>query len=322
VDPDLGSYFFFDGSLQLWPSGWLVLLDRLGSPIEGRWLNQHEQIVDGSTISLSHHSVRVLRCNSTPSEVRSPARGAPLSDIVRLDRWKITYSTVKDLDRGRMKSYDGFLEIRKRDNFMILNNAKGRQIGYRFISHRDDLILDSKLIFPMHIVRVGYTLKFVPRVLNQDPKHVSTATSNSKDQIDQAVDVISSSRQPSSSLTDNEHSSMPDIDHSEVSMAVHASVLLGLDFSHGKNFAKDVKTKFLSVVHPSETSGNFIMIVYFGRSSFKLCEDLVSISLESIIGGLCGSLKVSLLNERVFSFCVANKDVGFHILQLKKYSCS
>jgi hypothetical protein len=126
VDPDLGSFSFLDGSLQLWPSGWLVLLDHLGSQIEGRWLNQCERIVEGSTISLPHHSVRALRCNSTPSEVRSPARDAPLSDVAHLDRWKITYSTVKDLDRGRMKSYDGFLEIRKRGNFMILNNAKGR----------------------------------------------------------------------------------------------------------------------------------------------------------------------------------------------------
>jgi hypothetical protein len=223
-------------------------------------LFQREQIVEGSTISLPHHSVRVLRCSSTPSEVRSPARGAPLSDFARLDHWKITYSTVKDLDRGCMKSYDGFLEIHKWDNFMILNNAKGRQIGYRFLSHHDDLSLGSKLIFPMHIVKVGYTLKFVPRVLTQDAKHVSTAASNSEDQIDQDVDVCSSSRQPRSTLTDKDHSSLPDIDHSEVFMAVHASVSLGLDFSHGKNFAKDVKNKFLSTVHPSEISTTLLWL--------------------------------------------------------------
>jgi hypothetical protein len=267
-------------------------------------LNQRENINEGSTISLPHHSVRVLRCNSTPSEVDSPARDAPLSDVARLDHWKITYSTIKDLDTGRMKSYDGFLEICKRDNFMILNNTKGRQIGYRFLSQRDDLSLGSKLIFPMHIVRVGYTLKFVPRVLTQVSKHVSSDKSNSEDPIDhaidQAVDVCSSSRQPCSTLTESDQSSLLDTGHSEVFMAVHASVSLGLDFSHGKNFTKDVKNKFLSTVHPSETSGNFIMVVSFGRSSFKLCEDLVSIALESVIGGLCGSLKVSLLNERVF----------------------
>jgi hypothetical protein len=39
------------------------------------------------------------------------------------------------------------------------------------------------------------------------------------------------------------------------------------------------------------------------------------------VGGLCGSLKVSLLRERAFSFCVANKDVGFHILKLRKFIC-
>jgi hypothetical protein len=81
-----------------------------------------------------------------------------------------------------------------------------------------------------------------------------------------------------------------------------------------ESFAKDMKNKFFLTVHHSETSGNFIIVVSFGRSSFKLCEDIVSIALESVIGGLCGSLKASLLSERVFSFCVANKDVGFHIL--------
>jgi hypothetical protein len=102
----------------------------------------------------------------------------------------------------------------------------------------------------MHIVRVGYTLKFVPRVLTQDPKHVSSDQSNSEDPIDQTVDAWSSSRQPRSSLTDSDRSSLPDIDQSEVFMAVHASVSLGLDFSHGKNFAKDVKTSFFRLFTP------------------------------------------------------------------------
>jgi hypothetical protein len=62
----------------------------------------------------------------------------------------------------------------------------------------------------------------------------------------------------------------------------------------------------------------FIMVVSLGKSSFKLDEDLVSIALESVIGGFCGKLKVSYLRDMIFSFCVANKSVGFQIFQLKK----
>jgi hypothetical protein len=53
------------------------------------------------------------------------------------------------------------------------------------------------------------------------------------------------------------------------------------------------------------------MVVSFGRSSIKLNEDMVGLSLEAAIGGLCGLLKVSYLRERVFLFCVASKSVGF-----------
>jgi hypothetical protein len=50
-------------------------------------------------------------------------------------------------------------------------------------------------------------------------------------------------------------------------------------------------------------------------------EDLVSIALEAAIGGSCGNFKVSLIKDRVFSFCVANKNVGFHILKLRRFCC-
>jgi hypothetical protein len=60
------------------------------------------------------------------------------------------------------------------------------------------------------------------------------------------------------------------------------------------------------------------MVVSFGRPNFRLEEDLVGIALEAVIGGYYGEMKVSSLNYRVFSFCVANKEVGFHILEIQK----
>jgi hypothetical protein len=91
---------------------------------------------------------------------------------------------------------------------------------------------------------------------------------------------------------------------------VHAALFRGLSFSHGINFAKDVKSKFNTDVHPSSHAGlflmvvafflNILMVVAFGRSNFQMEKDLVSISLEAAIGGSCGNLKVSLIKDRVF----------------------
>jgi hypothetical protein len=103
---------------------------------------------------------------------------------------------------------------------------------------------------------------------------------------------------------------------------VHAALFKGLDFSHGINFAKDILAKFNKEVHPRARSGNFLMVVSFGRASFKLEDDLVGIALEAVIGGFCGQLKVSMIRDRVFSFCVSSKEVGFHILKLRKFSCA
>jgi hypothetical protein len=115
---------------------------------------------------------------------------------------------------------------------------------------------------------------------------------------------------------------MAKIQENEDFSAVYASLIMGLDFSHGSNFAKDVLRKFACSVHPSNSSGSFIMVVSFGRANFKLEEDLVSIALEAAIGGFCGELKTSILRERVFSFCVSSKEVGFHIAKLRRYSCA
>jgi hypothetical protein len=107
----------------------------------------------------------------------------------------------------------------------------------------------------------------------------------------------------------------------EVFSSVYASLNLGLNFSHGTNFAKDVKLKFGCSVHPSVQSGSFTLVVSFGRTSFRLDEEYVCIALESVLGGYCGSLKVSRIADKVLSFCVANKEVGFHVTKLRQYSC-
>jgi hypothetical protein len=110
-------------------------------------------------------------------------------------------------------------------------------------------------------------------------------------------------------------------DGSESSGAVYDSIALGLDFSKGFSFAKEIKRLFSSSVHPKEDSFKFKMVVSFGRAAFWLTEDIVEVALEAAIGGYCGSLQVSRLSERVFSFVVASKKVGFYILNTRFFVC-
>jgi hypothetical protein len=102
LDLDLGGHSFFDGKMQLWSSNWLVLLDHSGDPIVGcQVLDTSFQI--GSSIHIQNYLVRIIK---PLSAVLVPAITTMVEDISR-DRcksWKITYSTCKDLDRGRMKS--------------------------------------------------------------------------------------------------------------------------------------------------------------------------------------------------------------------------
>jgi hypothetical protein len=110
---------------------------------------------------------------STSGSVSGPLEGSALGSALRSSRvladptpnpsarlkcWKISYSTYKDLDCARMKSYDGYMELRKADKFLILNNAKGKQIGCRFLKSSDCLSVGSKLFFPLHVVRMGIEL--------------------------------------------------------------------------------------------------------------------------------------------------------------------
>jgi hypothetical protein len=177
-DPDLGGHSFFDGKMQLWSSNWLVLLDHSGDPIVGcRVSDTSFQI--RSSIHIQNYLVRIMKpatvlVPAISSTVEDPAFSTVVKDISR-DRcksWKITYSTYKDLDRGRMKSYDGFLELRKKDNFLILSNAKGNQIACRFQKPKESFHMGARLYFPLHVVRMGVSIDSIP----QKCGHVESST--------------------------------------------------------------------------------------------------------------------------------------------------
>jgi hypothetical protein len=336
MDPVLGGYSFLDGSLQLWDKNWLVLSDHLGSPLIGQCFTEN-LIQVGSTIMISSYRIRII---SVVSVLKSPSRSAPNSLEVSssgsgsgtlvgytsgsdpsslkvlddpatnpnacLKCWKISYSTYKDLDRARMKSYDGFLEMRKADKFLILNNAKGKQIGWRFLKSSDRLCVGAKLFSPLHVVRMGIELQspFVKKVLP------NTTHSSPEPVVDKPLKLQSEVVKVSSKeVTDN----------SQISMAVYDSIALGLDFSHGVTFSSNVRKRFGSTVHPLGSSGHFYMVVFFGRAKFKLSEDSVGIALEASIGGLCDDFMVTQLSDRVFCFSVNAKSVGFMVYDLRSF---
>jgi hypothetical protein len=114
----------------------------------------------------------------------------------------------------------------------------------------------------------------------------------------------------------------PAVDIDASSMAAHASLAMGLDFTPGSQFKANVRHHFRSTVHPLGKSDHFLMAVSFGRAKFKLDVDTVSLALESCLGGSSEDLTVVHLRERVFHFSLASKQVGFLVSSVKSFSCS
>jgi hypothetical protein len=65
-------------------------------------------------------------------------------------KWKVTYSTVKDYDRGRVKAYDGSLHLWISNNWLVLLNAKGTPIIGRYLKNGEILSIGSDVVFPYH----------------------------------------------------------------------------------------------------------------------------------------------------------------------------
>lgn len=94
-----------------------------------------------------------------------------------------------------------------------------------------------------------------------------------------------------------------------------------LDFSHGKNFRKEILQLFGSSVHHTlaTPSGSFFLLVAFRRYTFCLTEDSVAFALASCLGGAPAGFHVQFQSERHFQFSVANKVVGFHVYSLRRF---
>ena len=72
-------------------------------------------------------------------------------------RWKVTYSKIEDLDRGRLKTYDGEVHLWRPNNvrkeWITLKNAKGMAIkGKNF--DEDMILIGSEVRFPGYYVTI------------------------------------------------------------------------------------------------------------------------------------------------------------------------
>jgi hypothetical protein len=288
-----------------------------GVPIIGKFLTDNEILNVGSVVEFSSYQAKVVSCTLSPcmdenNNAFAVYVSAEVPHLVKT--WKISYSTIRDLDRGRMKSYDGSLCLY--EGLLMLKNAKGDRVGFRPKEKNDIFSLGAKLLFPKHVVRMGLPT-FTPSTTEAkgplDARSDGSSSSGASlkvDPLQQQDDILCETASKDDGRC---HSHFSD-DHGALSP--------GFSFSHGRNFAKDVLAKFQSTVAPSDESGHFMMVVSFGRSAFKIEEWSASVALEAAIGGQCDNLKVSELSERVFSFCVASKEVGFHILKLRKFACA
>jgi hypothetical protein len=175
--------------------------------------------------------------------VHGPILGSVDLNIHHNKMWKIMYSTSKDLDRGRMKAYDGLLELAQKEDFLILRNAKGFRIGCRDLHRRDSLSLGAKLTFPWHVVRIGHQIQSadVARCMEQvkdppqlDVSGLSAASLNddhivSESQTPNGKEIAIITSSVAGEVSDSKRSnSVAPIDRATSS--VYDSLALGLNF--------------------------------------------------------------------------------------------
>jgi hypothetical protein len=214
-----------------------------------------------------------------------------------------------------MKSYDGSLFFSAKHNWLLLKDARGAMVGRRGIKPTDSFSLGSKISFPNHVIRMGSAWPVILK--NSGLKNADSVSSSNLDHSLSADNSGVSSDEGGEEV----HSHHVD-DQVLPSSAVFDAISMKLDFSYGHKFKDEIKRKFGSTVHPLGKSNHFLLVVSFGRATFKLHEDAVGIALESCIGGNCDDLAVKFLNDRVFRFSVSSKAVGFMVNALRSFSCS
>jgi hypothetical protein len=91
-----------------------------------------------------------------------------------------------------------------------------------------------------------------------------------------------------------------------------------LDFNKGMAFSSKVAGALGSKVCNSgmPLDCGFFLLVSFSRNRFRLTEELVSICLQSVLGGQASDFEPFLMEEQIFQFSISSKNVAFMVLAL------
>jgi hypothetical protein len=66
----------------------------------------------------------------------------------------------------------------------------------------------------------------------------------------------------------------------------------------------------------------FFLVVSFGRCKFQLSEQSVGIILQATLGGVAADFRPKHIFDKVFQFLVPSRNVGFHIVNIRSFSCT
>ena len=103
-------------------------------------------------------------------------------------------------------------------------------------------------------------------------------------------------------------------------MVFSSGSTLGLDFSKGLEFADNIFRSTGFSVHPTDSTGHFTLVVSFSRHDFRLNDHSVAAAPEAAIGGSAIELGVSCIRDKVYSFNVSYKQVGFHVVDPRSFA--
>jgi hypothetical protein len=72
---------------------------------------------------------------------------------------------------------------------------------------------------------------------------------------------------------------------------------------------------------PIQCLKEFSLIVSVGRCKYRLSEHSIGFILQATLLGVTADFRPQQISDRVFKFVVASRNVGFHIYNLRSFSC-
>jgi hypothetical protein len=72
---------------------------------------------------------------------------------------------------------------------------------------------------------------------------------------------------------------------------------------------------------PISGLNGLFLIVSVGHCKFRLSEESIGFILQATLGGVAVDFRPTQISGRVFKFVVASRNVGFHIYNLRSFSC-